>query len=234
MESHRDNHRFKDWNLEATSQILSEHFPNSHIWVIKPKEMHLKTFSVFSNFLQFEGMNNPIFSDDFGSWKHLKHLLLNATEEVNKLNSQSAENCFTPVKCTADVPLSLIGFSKGTVVLNQLLHELNSATEDPITSDIVEKVSHMIYLDGGHNGGKDVWITKESVLQNLQGTGIAIETHVTPYQMNDPMRKWMKTEHKRFVQGLQKLGVNVATTKHFEGEERSIDIHFGILKAFRN
>lgn len=67
--------------------------------------------------------------------------------------------------------LTLIGFSKGTVVLNQFLYEfhyLKTLTpDDQTTMSIVNRIKDMYWLDGGHSGGKNTWITSRPLLETL-------------------------------------------------------------------
>lgn len=69
--------------------------------------------------------------------------------------------------------LILIGFSKGCVVLNQFLYEyhyLKTLTPD-VSSLIVSKIKTMYWLDGGHSGGKNTWITSKPLLETLTRLG---------------------------------------------------------------
>jgi len=67
--------------------------------------------------------------------------------------------------------LSLVGFSKGCVVLNQFIYEfhyLKTLTPDDDTmSRLVSRIKDMYWLDGGHAGGKNTWITSRSLLETL-------------------------------------------------------------------
>lgn len=78
--------------------------------------------------------------------------------------------------------LILIGFSKGTVVLNQFLYEfhyLKTLTPDDHTSmDIVTRIKDMYWLDGGHSGGKNTWITSRPLLETLTRLGIQIRLRI--------------------------------------------------------
>lgn len=130
------------------------------------------------------------------------------------------------------LPISIIGFSKGCVVPNQLLHELQHAKDNPELKDFVGQVTHMYWLDGGHNGGSKTWVTDPEVLKGLLGLRIEIHVHVTPYQVRDAMRKWIGQEHKKFIVNLRKLGVSVFDTMHFANEERSLENHFQVLLRF--
>lgn len=69
--------------------------------------------------------------------------------------------------------LTVIGFSKGCVVLNQFLYEyhyLKTLTPD-VSSSIVSKIKDMYWLDGGHSGGKNTWITSRALLETLARLG---------------------------------------------------------------
>ena len=74
-------------------------------------------------------------------------------------------------------PVTLIGFSKGVVVLNQVLRELSTLSDHNLT------LTSMVWLDGGHNGGRDIWPTDRRLLQRLAEAGIKVEVRVSPYQV---------------------------------------------------
>ena len=69
--------------------------------------------------------------------------------------------------------VTLIGFSKGCVVLNQFLHEFHNliSSEPCETLDFVRRIKDMYWLDGGHSGGKNVWITSKSLLETVLKLG---------------------------------------------------------------
>ncbi|XP_007898339.2 UPF0565 protein C2orf69 homolog [Callorhinchus milii] len=133
-----------------------------------------------------------------------------------------------------DAPLRtiLIGFSKGCVVLNQLLHELSEAQKDEELAAFIQTISQVYWLDGGHAGGSNTWVTSPEVLQELARTGIPVQTHVTPYQVRDSMRAWIGKEHEKFVRLLRELGANVTDQLHFENQPPSLKNHFQVLKMF--
>ena len=111
------------------------------------------------------------------------------------------------------VNLKLIGFSKGTVVLNQFLYEfhyLKTLTPDDSTMmRLVSRIKDMFWLDGGHGGGKNTWITSRSLLETLCRLGINIHVHVTPYQIQDDHRPWIRKEEKAFTDLLKRLGATL-------------------------
>lgn len=84
MSAHRDNHRHLAWNLEATASLLAARFPASLVWVVQPARMSLNTFSIFSNFVEFDRQDVPVFRAGQGSWRHLAVLLHNALKAYTK------------------------------------------------------------------------------------------------------------------------------------------------------
>ena len=52
MEQHRDNKRYTEWNTEDTALLIQSKFPKSLVVVIRPSRMHLKTFALYSNFVE--------------------------------------------------------------------------------------------------------------------------------------------------------------------------------------
>lgn len=232
MLAHRDNKRYEEWNLESTARLLCQLFPHNHIWVVKASRMTLKTFAVYSNFVTSNDVGCPEHEAGQMSWHHLYKLLGNAGERLRDACSEQTEDTCVDVKVNALAPVTLVGFSKGCVVLNQLLYDLALAKQDKDVGTFTDVVKAMYWLDGGHNGGLNTWIVHESVLKNLVGADIEVHSHVTPYQTEDDRRPWVGKEQKKFVSRLQRLGVAVNNTLHFSEETRSLDMHFRLLKEF--
>ena len=61
---------------------------------------------------------------------------------------------------------------------------------------------------------------------------IAVDIHVTPYQVKDSGRPWIGKEEKQFYSTLKKAGVVLSRKLHFEEETASIENHFLLLKHF--
>lgn len=85
---------------------------------------------------------------------------------------QESEIVF-PALDKADI--QLVGFSKGCVVLNQFLYEFHYSKtltpEDDSASRIIPHITDMYWLDGGHAGGKNTWITSFCLLETLSRLG---------------------------------------------------------------
>ncbi|XP_061774711.1 mitochondrial protein C2orf69 homolog isoform X2 [Nerophis ophidion] len=145
-------------------------------------------------------------------------------------------NGFHPQGDTASIPagfsLTVVGFSKGCVVLNQMLCELGGARADRQMRDFVQSISNMFWLDGGHPGGSETWVTDKQVLRQLANSGIGIHVHVTPYEVRDPMRAWVGREHRSFIETLEEFGASPFHKIHFEDEPPSLENHFRVIQDF--
>ncbi|XP_074857136.1 mitochondrial protein C2orf69 homolog [Carettochelys insculpta] len=146
-------------------------------------------------------------------------------------SGNSAMNFGTP-SAIGTASFTLIGFSKGCVVLNQLLYELKEAKKDRNIDTFIKNIRAFYWLDGGHSGGSKTWVTDPEVLKEFVQTGIAVHAHVTPYQVFDTMRSWIGKEHKKFVQILEEFGTQVNKQLHFADEVPSLDNHFRVHEVF--
>ena len=135
---------------------------------------------------------------------------------------------------TADFPITIVGFSKGCSVLNQIVHELSGVTAGINTrlNDVVSRISTMYWLDGGHSGETNTWVTDDKYLYNLAKHIPSIKVHVTPYQVEDGTRPWIGKEEKMFVEKLRSLGANIKVKLHFADKEPSLFYHFKLLESF--
>ncbi|KAK2502414.1 hypothetical protein MC885_017618 [Smutsia gigantea] len=200
MTRHPENYLWENWSLENVATILAQRFPSSYIWVIKCSQMHLHKFRCYDNFVK----NNI---------SHTANGCQGEKERTCEKSDESAISFYPP---------SL----HGCVVLYQLLFELKEAKKDKNIDAFIKSIRTMYWLDGGHSGGSNTWVTYPEVLKEFAQTGIIVHTHVTPYQVCDPMRSWIGKEHKKFVQILVDFGMQVTSQIHFARETPSIENHF--------
>ncbi|CAB1346758.1 unnamed protein product [Coregonus sp. 'balchen'] len=218
------------WSLENVALTLGRRFPDRHVWVIRASRMYLHKFSCYHNFVESNLFGAPEHSPDYGAFRHLRALLSNGMEQAglpNPLPLQGGGDKVTP-----GFSLAVVGFSKGCVVLNQMVYELARARADPELGPFVERLSDMYWLDGGHPGGSETWVTDKRALGELAASGVAVHAHVTPYEVRDPMRAWVGREHGCFVKKLEDLGARLSQKLHFEDEPASIENHFRIIQDF--
>ena len=247
MSKHRDNHRYAKWDVESTAVLLLRRFPHSHIWVVKASHMELGTFSIYSNFVSWksvaDGAGGPVHHPGQRSWHHLQQLMDSAVNQMNTCSDDSSDTCSATSALQRDVihssnlPLILVGFSKGCVVLNQLaydraatLYATTAEKDNTRAKEFAKLATDMYWLDGGHAGGRETWVTNDSVHKSL--VGLSVHSHVTPYQVKDSSRPWIGKEQKRFIAGLTKHNVTFTNSVHFSDEKRSLEIHFKILETF--
>ncbi|XP_041968055.1 UPF0565 protein C2orf69 homolog [Aricia agestis] len=134
--------------------------------------------------------------------------------------------------------LTLVGFSKGCVVLNQCIYEFHYTKTltpgDAHMMKFIERIEDMYWLDGGHAGGKNTWITSRSLLETLTRLDVNINIHVSPYQVLDEGRPWIGREEKAFTGLLKKLGAKVSRYLHpVAGSPQSLQTHFDVLTRFK-
>ncbi|XP_052862175.1 mitochondrial protein C2orf69 homolog [Anopheles cruzii] len=134
--------------------------------------------------------------------------------------------------------LKLVGFSKGCVVLNQFIYEFHYyktlTPDDSTMMRLVSRISDMYWLDGGHSGGKNTWITSRSLLETLSRLSINIHAHVTPYQIQDEHRPWIRKEEKAFCDMLTRLGAAYHRSAYMsEANSTNLYTHFDVLTRFR-
>ncbi|XP_044736576.1 UPF0565 protein C2orf69 homolog [Chrysoperla carnea] len=219
--------KYIKWSLNNIALLLRQTFCNSHIIVVQPCRI-VQTFSCFDNFVKStSNTGNPFHLPTHGGLEHLqgliKNVLLNKSIEGDDKDSLNAFE---------DLSIKLIGFSKGCVVLNQFLYEFYYWMEKGGNNDIInfiKQITDMYWLDGGHNGGQNVWITTDELLQTLILLGIKVHAHVTPYQVRDKRRPHIGTEEAIFSKFLADNGGQIHRVLHFGDEEPSVDNHFKVI-----
>lgn len=242
-----NNPLYSQWNLESTAKVILSQFPDAAVFVIKPSKMLLNMLSVYENFLYFDDDGIPEFTKDFGALLHLESLYKEAKLRIlnTKLSDPlvsdihgedscqatgSGDKCFQeqPVLQEA-VPLKLMGFSKGCVVLNQLIYELDTFKDNSSLNLFLANIVEIYWLDGGHLGGLGAYIVEDDKLNDLKKLECKLFIHVTPYQISDPRRKWIGEEEVIFVDKLKELKVDVVECRHFMDDPGSIENHFKVL-----
>ncbi|XP_026862607.1 UPF0565 protein C2orf69 homolog [Electrophorus electricus] len=221
------------WSLEHVAFIMGNRFPGRHIWVIRASHMYLHKFSCYQNFVESNLFGAPEHSSDYGAIRQLRGLVGHGMEQAGLPNPlPPLGGAAVPLPLPQDFSLSLVGFSKGCVVLNQMVYELAGARADSELRPFLDRISDVYWLDGGHPGGSETWVTDKRALSELATSGVALHAHVTPYEVQDPMRAWVGREHRSFIKTLEELGACVTHRLHFEDEPASIENHFRVIKEF--
>ncbi|RZF36476.1 hypothetical protein LSTR_LSTR011263 [Laodelphax striatellus] len=226
-----NSEQFLKWNLDNMPLILSSKFPQCHVIIVKPSRMDFGVYSCFANLAPSIKYGVPRHIPMNYAFEHLLKLLCEVSLRLKASNSKEEIDTVD----LSSTKLTLIGFSKGCVVLNQLLHEfhhIKTSPDDLEMQKCISRISDMFWLDAGH-GGRNIFLTSPSLLQTLAETGIRIHIHVTPYQVKDAKRPWIGQEESQFTTLLEHFNANYERTLHFENEAGSLDLHFEILSVFR-
>ena len=258
--------QYLHWNTERTASLLHHKFPKSLVFAIKAKQMELNTFAVYSNFVECNELGGPIHCSAYGAVRHLTSLYKSAckmiveSKRVQGIDAASnSDQCSTKAREEAGIPVSnteskindhnhideattinIVGFSKGCVVLNQLVYEMPLVVHhDNDVKKFVSKIRNMYWLDGGHNAGdvdmsnQHAYITEPHLVASLAELDCHIHVYVTPYQVHDPLRPWLGKQYKRFCQLLRNSKANFTVEVHFEQEPGSLENHFKVLETFK-
>lgn len=110
---------WKEWCLENTLTVLQSKFPESAVWIVRPSRMLRTMFTCYHNFVQSSLIGIPSYNATYGCLLQIDALLKDAIQKVIRLGVIELD-----VRSALVLPVVLVGFSKGCVVLNQLVHEL--------------------------------------------------------------------------------------------------------------
>lgn len=211
------------YSFEATLEILSGKFADYHLWLVKPCKYMYDVMCVYKNLVKTESLLGvPDHTTEFDGLEHLTLLIGSAFKQLDL--EWSEQQTFT-----------MVAFSKGCIVLNQLLYEISAALNDRSEPErkFVSSIDAMYWLDGGHSGETDVWVTDEQVLGSLHHLKhCPLHVHTTPYQTRDPTRPWKGKMKAEFVRILGENGHQVIERKHFDEDEICLANHFKVLDVF--
>lgn len=132
-----------------------------------------------------------------------------------------------------EMPLALVGFSKGVVVLNQLAAEL--AADAPAARALAARASEWHWVDGGNGAERGAFPPASEALDALISLRPPprLAVHSTPYMLRSPTSPWVAAERDAFIDGLRARGAAVSVDEYFEQEPPSLERHFGVLQVLR-
>lgn len=225
----------------SQAMIMQEKFPGSAVLVVKPDRME-GPFSCFDTFLVKTTRSGEPLGYDGKTFKASSHLQTILQES----------SCLPLLE--QGKPLVVVGFSKGGVVLTQLLHELALAEQQeqeqqkqehgeekdkqqsPSPSSSTYSVTlsalrQLHYLDAGL-ACRGLHLTDPRVAQSLLALRrheFSVGLHGTPRNWDDPRRPWIANEKTRCHELLKG---RCTVHKLFEGETPSLDMHFRVISDF--
>ncbi|CAN6460224.1 unnamed protein product [Victoria cruziana] len=196
--------------------------------------------------------------DGFPAMSSLQLLLFNCLQKVKKIASSDEETCSTDrrsIPASATCPRTiLLGFSKGGVVLNQLLTELasynrqeNHRLQDhshilPCSMDeFFKSIVEFHYIDVGLNC-PGAYPTDHTVIHNTRkfaeaNNAVRFVVHGTPRQWSDRRRPWIREDKDKFVHQLRVESesshgkLHVCERLYLSEQHPSLQMHFEIIEC---
>ncbi|ETV75350.1 hypothetical protein, variant [Aphanomyces astaci] len=222
---------FAAYSYESMCAHYVRRFPHANVWIVKPRT-HAKGVSCYDNFVDNTDGEPSTYSTDGSAFLHLQLLLEHTTALFLDAGRQLAW----------DLPLHLLGFSRGAIVLNQLITELGSllhlspspthvdATLTDVKSGSIsaffERVDTIEWLDGGCNVEGLTFPTDESALVLLNAfQHIQLRVFATPYHVKASGRPWYAND----VAAFQATCPHVHLILCFMDDPPSLENHFDVL-----
>ncbi|KAI6657448.1 hypothetical protein LOD99_194 [Oopsacas minuta] len=183
-------HQFITWSYENTLDILANRFPNRIICLCKPNYLHLNNFACYDAFVEkATTFGDPKYSPSVKSFTSLSCCIDTLCKE------KYIAECIDEI--------SVMGFSKGCIVLNQLVYEIQMGFQDENIAQFISMLREFYWLDGGHNGTAEIWISDLNILESFARINPRIYIGVTPYQMKSVVKSWAAKEKRKFVERLE-------------------------------
>src|SRR5699024_9778473 len=101
---------------------------------------------------------------------------------------------------------------------------LNQLVQQTFSKEDQVRITQIYWLDSGHNGHRDAWITDQSLVERL--LGIQVTVGVTDYQLKS--KRWLAREESEFCELLAKFKI-AHKRLHLTGDRGSLRLHFRIL-----
>ncbi|CAI5728368.1 unnamed protein product [Hyaloperonospora brassicae] len=229
-----------DYAYEAVADLLSTKFgPASNVWVVRPSRFKHGAYSSFDNFVTSNEYGAALrYEPTACATKHLASLMHNTQAALRRQG----------VNVSTAVPMHLLGFSKGGIVLNQLVTELvrcslnkkrsfsgqlQQGSAFASTRQFFSNINSIHWLDPGNGSLQGAMPTGDGCLSVLaQYEQLRLFVHVTPYQYEARTRPWIKAEVNSFVNKMNLHGADVQLIIYNESGEGSLASHFRILVYF--
>jgi hypothetical protein len=137
---------------------------------------------------------------------------------------------------TAEPPIIAVGYSKGGLVLNQVLTEIASLPHDETRPDLdgvallLKRIRIVHDLDvGAPRAG--AYLVDQSVFDALAQRTLppCVCLHGTPRQWRDSDQAWLEAERVEFMGGLQASGVPCVERLYLDTEPVGFAMHFGVV-----
>jgi hypothetical protein len=188
----------QEYNLESLARRVSHCVPDDYdLVIIKPNAMRGYS-SIYSNFLVCDEQGNPIHRENETSHEspHGSRYLLALLHDLGVASHQQLNL----------ESITMVGFSKGGVVLSELLREQYT--------DFTLRVQHWVFIDPG--------LSVPQLTFRDPHTDAPIRIYVSPYQYDDRNRLWLRAEIDEYVRKSAGAGIRHILTSL----PRSVEHHF--------
>lgn len=256
------------YNIERTADLVASRFGGGgtgdeegrrvNVFVVLPGggKLNRGTLSLYSNLTTASRASSgdaPVYDPAVKAWRHLTAILSAACDELfaDRNGGRGRRHMMM------ELPFVLVAFSRGCVVLNQLVTEMvvhEGKQTDRLDSEESESnwlhlqslVREIHWLDSGNgnsHGSMPVAVLRRpEACERLRSAGVVFGIHGTPYQWGDARRRWLRDEKDEFVAHLRLRGaddvppgvvVPVFERLYFpEAAAGSLDVHFSLLEHF--
>ncbi|KAG8458793.1 hypothetical protein KFE25_005220 [Diacronema lutheri] len=184
---------------------------DAHVWCLRPARM-VYQFACYQQFASVNLLGAAEYKPDAArAGTGIAAVFAAAAEQAEAAGELRAGE-------GAALPLALVGFSKGVVVLNQLAAELGA--REPAACALVARVAELHFVDGGNGAERGAFPLGAAALDALAGAGtrLRIACHSTPYMLRSAKQPW---------------GAAVEVLDYFAHEPPSLARHFEALGAMR-
>jgi len=193
-------------SLEGLFWGICKKFPLDDIMMIRAQNIK-ENFALYLNFLMVDPYGAPRHSqDDIAGSVHLQKLIDGIEKKYDNL--------------------VLVGFSKGSIVLNALFR---LPADQPFWSN----VSAVHFVDPGlHQPGMFPPFSLDD-LRRVVAPSMRVFMHGTPRQFEDANRPYVKEEVIEFTERLKTSGLRCDIFEYFKDEHPCLKMHFDVLKVFK-
>eukprot|EP00667_Euglena_gracilis_P017870 EG_transcript_18880 len=238
--------QFAEYAYEGTLDLLKANFPDTNLFLIQPAYQHPDGRSVYANLLSSLDGDGSLVVGPEGVGEVTTRCQLQALmASVQRALARQHGVALPPL------PLVLLGFSKGCLVLNHLLLEeaVDDPRDDAPTQDspfALRLVRRLIWVDAGNSNLPGAypgpwpaavqrfverWVAAKSAADGGQR---CIEIHSTPYMVQ--LRPRLRVELEQFCRTLHALHGDAFRSTcdyHFAGRRPSLEDHFAVLRHVR-
>lgn len=217
---------FSHHSLDDTLPRLQAAFgADAHVWAVRPLRM-VYQFACYQQFARVSLIGAAQY--DGGTARAADGISALLEGALAQASGEGAVD-----GAARELPLVLAGFSKGCVVLNQLLAELGAGAAGARALFTRAEAAH--WIDGGNGSERGALYAEAGALDALAEvaarTRLAVHVHSSPYMLDSPKAPWVRAERDALVSGLRARGVAVRALDYFEDEEPSLERHFEVLGA---